>query len=58
MVVLACKIRRDDAERFRAACKLAGTSPNAVFRAAVHDFLREHGGGDLQASAVDEHNNT
>ena len=40
--VLGCKMRRDAAEEFKAACKAAGTTPNAVFRAAVDDFMAQH----------------
>ena len=39
MTVLSCKLRKEDAEAFRAACKAAGTSPNAVFRAAIAQFM-------------------
>ena len=41
MTVLGCKIRKDKAELFKAECKAAGTSPNAVFTAAVDNFLVE-----------------
>ena len=37
--VLGCKLRVEDAEAFRAACKAAGTSPNAIFRAAIAQFM-------------------
>lgn len=40
--VLGCKMRRDAADEFKAACKAAGTTPNAVFRAAVDDFMAQH----------------
>ena len=40
MKVLACKIRREQAEAFQAACRLRGTSPNEVFRAAIDDFMK------------------
>ena len=36
MTVLGCKMRKDKAERFKTACKLAGTTPNAVFTKAVN----------------------
>ena len=39
MTVLGCKIRKDKAEQFKAACKAAGTTPNAVFTAAINEFL-------------------
>lgn len=44
MVVLGCKVRKDLAEEFRQACREAGTSPNAVFRAALEDFLLKETG--------------
>ena len=39
MAVMSCKLRKEDAEAFRAACKAAGTSPNAVFRTAIAQFM-------------------
>lgn len=47
--VLGCKMRKEKAERFKEACREAGTTPNAVFTAAVDAFLTEHG---------EEHSNT
>jgi hypothetical protein len=41
MTVLGCKVRKDKAEIFKAACKAAGTNPNAVFTAAMDEFLRQ-----------------
>lgn len=43
MTVLGCKVRRDRAEQFKAACKKNGTSPNAIFMAAMEKFMGEHG---------------
>ena len=42
MTVLGCKVKRDEADAFREACRLAGTSPNAVFKAAIDEFMREN----------------
>lgn len=42
MTVLGCKVRKDKAERFKTACKLEGTTPNAIFTAAMDSFLLEH----------------
>ena len=42
MVVLGCKIRRDEAEAFRLACRQACTTPSAVFHAALRAFLEQH----------------
>lgn len=41
MTVLGCKVLTTEAERFKAACKERGTTPNAVFKQAIHDFLSE-----------------
>lgn len=43
MTVLGCKIRKDKAEAFKEACKAAGTTPNAVFTAAITDFMEKQG---------------
>lgn len=43
MTVLGCKVRKDKAERFKAACREAGTTPNAVFTGAIDTFMEEHG---------------
>ena len=43
MTVLGCKVRRDKAERFKAVCKKNGTSPNAIFMAAMEKFMEEDG---------------
>lgn len=39
MTVLGCKVRKDKAEQFKAACRAAGTTPNAIFAAAINEFL-------------------
>lgn len=44
MTVLGCKVRKDRAEEFKAACKAAGTTPNAVFTAAINKFMEEQKG--------------
>ena len=43
MTVLGCKVRRDKAEQFKIVCKKNGTSPNAIFIAAMEKFMEEHG---------------
>lgn len=48
MTVLGCKIRKDKAEQFKAACKAVGTTPNAVFTAAINEFL-----GDVPGTHTD-----
>ena len=42
MSVLGCKVRKEKAEAFKAACRDAGTTPNAVFTAAMDQFMLEH----------------
>ena len=42
MTVLGCKVRKERAEEFKAACKAAGTTPNAVFTAAMNKFMEAH----------------
>ena len=42
MTVLGCKVRRDRAERFKAACKASGTTPNAVFNRAIDETLKQY----------------
>ena len=42
MVVLACKVKRETAEQFKAACAAQGTTSNAVLQQAVKAFLDEH----------------
>ena len=44
MTVLGCKVRRERAERFKLLCRENGTSPNAVFLAAMERFMAEHEG--------------
>lgn len=42
MVVLACKVKRETAEQFKAACAARGTTSNAVLQQAVKAYLEEH----------------
>lgn len=41
MTVLGCKARKDEAEAFKAACRAAGTTPNAIFRDAMQQFMEK-----------------
>lgn len=41
MTTLGCRVRVTKADEFRAVCKLSGTTPNAVFRKAMDEFLEE-----------------
>lgn len=45
MTTLGVKLRRSDAEEFKAACRAAGTNPNAVFRDAIARFMETCGEG-------------
>lgn len=49
MSVLTCKMRNETAASFRAACKLVGTTPNAVFRAAAEDLIEQVKAGHFHA---------
>lgn len=49
MSVLTCKMKNETAASFRAACKLAGTTPNAVFRAAAEDLIEQVKAGHFPA---------
>ena len=44
MIVLGCKVKRTQefAAEFKDACKAAGTSPNAVIKKAMADFIKSH----------------
>ena len=42
MTVLGCKVRKDRADAFKAACAAAGTSVNAVFASAMDEFMKLH----------------
>lgn len=39
MTTLGCRMRRAKAEQFKAACKQAGTTVNAVYTRATDEFL-------------------
>lgn len=53
MTVLGCKVRRDRAEAFKAACASAGTSVNAVFLEAIETFMRQHPEGEVMPGGAD-----
>ena len=48
---LPCKIRRDQAAAFRAACYANGTTPNAVLLSAVRGYMDTVGGWDAWMTA-------
>lgn len=41
MKIVSCKIRKEKAERFRAACVLNGTTPSSVLRECIDEYLKE-----------------
>ena len=43
MVVLSCKVRRDRADRVRAAAAANGDTINGILRQALDQYLEEHG---------------
>lgn len=42
MTILGCRVRKDFAEQFKAACTEAGTTSNAVLKQAAEDFVKDH----------------
>lgn len=52
MVVLACKVKRETAEQFKAACAAQGTTSNAVLQQAVKAYLEQepHAAGGAASS--------
>lgn len=42
MTILGCRVKKEYAAKFRAACAAQGTTPNAVLKQAADDFMREH----------------
>ena len=43
LTIVGCKVRREEAEAFKAVCKAAGTTPNAAFRQCMKDFMQKEG---------------
>lgn len=41
MTVLGCKVKKTDAEAFKTECKRRRTSPNAVFKQAMEEFMKK-----------------
>ena len=46
MTVLACKVRKDTADKFKECCAAAETTPNAVLQQAVKDFISRNAAGE------------
>ena len=47
--VLSCKLRSEEAEAFKAACREDGTTPNAVFLAALRSYMERRASNDPSA---------
>ena len=43
MASVGIKLRKEDAEAFKAVCKAAGTTPSAVLRDAITQFMAVRG---------------
>ncbi len=41
MTNLACRLRKDKAEQFKAICRARGTTPNAEFMKVIDKFIAE-----------------
>ena len=52
MTSLACRVKKDFADEFKAACAASGTTSNAVLKQAAEDFLK--GYEDAGNSSGDE----
>ena len=48
MTTLGCKMRRDYAEEFKSACRMAGKTPNAIFKAAADQFMEDYNRGKTE----------
>ena len=42
MTMLGCKVRKTKANEFKTACAIMNTTPSAVFRRAMNDFMEEY----------------
>lgn len=42
MTVLACKVRKEVADKFKKACAAEDTTSNAVLQQAVRDYIEAH----------------
>ena len=56
--IVGCKVRKEYAARFQAACYRNGTTPATVLKAAIDSYLLDNGDdADAAASgALDAHN--
>lgn len=42
MTIIGTKVRKTYAAEFKEACKAAGTTPSAVIKKAMDDFIKSH----------------
>ena len=54
MTVVGCRVTKKRAEHFKAVCKEANTTPNAVLKSAMDAFIAEHELATLQLVAGTE----
>lgn len=54
--VIGCKMRKDRAEKFKEACKVIGTNPNAVLSHAIDEFMIANAGPKWDAERDPERN--
>ena len=54
MTVLACKVRKDTADRFKECCAAANTTPNAVLQQAVKDFIGNNSDAPASLSSASD----
>lgn len=54
MTVLACKVRKEVADKFKAACAAEETTSNAVLQQAVRDYIEAHPVPDTSPPVDDE----
>lgn len=43
MTNIACRVRKETAEQFKAAAAAAGTTPNAILKKCIDDFIKNSG---------------
>ena len=43
MTNISCRVTKEKAQQFKAACKLHGTNPNAVLLAYINEFIKLFG---------------
>lgn len=54
MTIVGCRVTKDKAAQFKAACIAAGTNPNAVLLACVNQFISDHGAIAAGAAGIQD----